>query len=251
MAAPTHEVFKLPENPNTPIWRYMDFTKFVSMLVQKGLFFSRLDKLGDPFEGSLPKLNVRDDLITLPSELTGDPKAAESYRNSFKMIRQTVRDFRAWVFVSTWHMAEHESAAMWKLYARTEEAICVRSTFAKLRDILPNDAYTGQVIYIDYDQQIVPFGNLLWPYVHKRKSFEHERELRALIPDFKNAFSSPPAEPLSSGIWRAIDLSLLIDRIYIAPTAPEWFMETVQATVKQFGFTFPVVRSALDESPLW
>ena len=28
-----------------PLWRYMDFTKFVAMLVNKGLYLSRLDRL--------------------------------------------------------------------------------------------------------------------------------------------------------------------------------------------------------------
>jgi hypothetical protein len=35
-----------------PLWRYMDFAKFTSMLLQRGLYFSRLDRLGDPFEGA-------------------------------------------------------------------------------------------------------------------------------------------------------------------------------------------------------
>jgi hypothetical protein len=251
MAAPKHEVFKAPENPDIPIWRYMDFTKFVSMLVNRGLFFSRLDKLNDPFEGSLPKLNVRDDLITVPPELAQDPEAAQKYRDSFKQVRHVIRRMRAWVFTSTWHMAEQESAAMWKLYARTEEAICVRSTFTKLSNLVPEDVFVGRVFYIDYDRQVVPFNNLLWPYIHKRRSFEHERELRAVIVDMKGAFSSPPSEPPPDGVWRGIDLAALIESVYVAPTAPVWFKDTVHATIKQFEFKFPVVRSTLDESPLW
>jgi hypothetical protein len=148
-------------------------------------------------------------------------------------------------------MAEQESAAMWKLYARTEEAICVRSTFAKLSNLLPEDVFVGQLIYVDYDRHIVPYGNILWPYVHKRRSFEHERELRALIADMQGAFSSPPSEPPCDGVWRSIDLEALIDSVYVAPTAPGWFKDTVQATMKQFGLHLPLVRSALDESPLW
>ncbi len=251
MAAKTHEVFKAPDNPNVPIWRYMDFTKFVSMLVRKGIFFSRLDKLGDPFEGSLPKLNVRDDFIAMPKELNNQPEAAEVFRVGLKRMRELIRDFRAHVFASTWHMSEHESAAMWKLYARTEEAICVRSTYGALAAGLPEDVFVGKVIYIDYEQHIVPSGNLLWPYIHKRRSFEHERELRALIADFTAISTIPRPEPLETGVWRDVDLSSIIDRVYIAPTAPAWFVETVTATIHQFGFMFPVIRSALDESPLW
>ena len=48
-------IFTAPNDPNIHIWRYMDFTKFVSMLQKGGLIFSRADKLGDPFEGFYPK----------------------------------------------------------------------------------------------------------------------------------------------------------------------------------------------------
>jgi methionine synthase II (cobalamin-independent) len=148
-------------------------------------------------------------------------------------------------------MSEHESAAMWKLYARTEEAICVRSSYAKLSAALPKDVFLGEVIYIDYEQHAIPLGNLLGPYIFKRKSFEHERELRALIADLASGLTNPAETAPAAGVWRDVDLVALIDRIYVAPTAPEWFLETVQATLRQFGFAFPVVRSALDEAPLW
>ena len=40
------------------LWRYMSYTKFVSLLTKNALFFSRADKLGDPFEGSLSPINI-------------------------------------------------------------------------------------------------------------------------------------------------------------------------------------------------
>ncbi|SDF21388.1 hypothetical protein [Sporomusa acidovorans] len=36
------------------IWRYMDFAKFASLLTTSTLFFSKLKKLGDPWEGEWP-----------------------------------------------------------------------------------------------------------------------------------------------------------------------------------------------------
>ena len=39
---------------DSPIWRYMDFTKYVDLISTKELFFCRSDLLGDPFEGSSP-----------------------------------------------------------------------------------------------------------------------------------------------------------------------------------------------------
>ena len=54
-----HPVFEKPENENTKIWRYLDFTKFVSLLDKSALFFTRADRLNDPFEGSYSKVNIQ------------------------------------------------------------------------------------------------------------------------------------------------------------------------------------------------
>ena len=45
---PYHErsAFRLPPD-GTKIWRFTDFTKFLSMLTNTALYFSRLDKLED------------------------------------------------------------------------------------------------------------------------------------------------------------------------------------------------------------
>ena len=50
-----HGEAKLPEDLDTKIWRYMDFTKFVSLLETRSLFFVRADSFTDPFEGTWPR----------------------------------------------------------------------------------------------------------------------------------------------------------------------------------------------------
>ncbi len=60
MSAETgHPVFLSPDDPNIKVWRYLDFTKYVSLLETRSLYFSRSDRLGDPFEGSLSRANPR------------------------------------------------------------------------------------------------------------------------------------------------------------------------------------------------
>ena len=39
----------------------------------------------------------------------------------------------------------------------------------------------GRVSYVDYNTTIIPEGNAFFAYLHKRQSFEHEREVRAII----------------------------------------------------------------------
>ena len=52
-----HYVFEKPDDENIKICRYLDFSKFVSLLEKKKLFFPNVDKLSksDPFEGKIPR----------------------------------------------------------------------------------------------------------------------------------------------------------------------------------------------------
>jgi hypothetical protein len=53
-----HPVFQPPDNPTIHIWRYIDLPKYISLLNDKALYFCRMDKLIDRFEGSLPRPNI-------------------------------------------------------------------------------------------------------------------------------------------------------------------------------------------------
>ena len=59
------QLFSPPQNLQIKIWRYMDFTKFVSMLENKGIFFPSLAMFDDPFEGSYSKGNKKSDFCQL------------------------------------------------------------------------------------------------------------------------------------------------------------------------------------------
>jgi hypothetical protein len=246
MAKPSHFVFPRPDNLNVSVWRYMDFAKFVSTLVNKGLFMCRADKLSDRFEGALSKAMIKYD----DPEFLARFANLDDVRGHLSRIYKDQQVIRHSAFISSWHMSELESEAMWKLYARTEEAICIRSTFTKLDSLLPSNVYVGKVSYVSYDSAEFPI-DVFSPFIYKRMSFEHEREVRALFvdPSLRYGEANDPLRPF--GRWMPLDLSQLIDGVYVAPTAPEWFLDAVRATIKQFGFDFPIHRSKLDESPLW
>jgi hypothetical protein len=55
--------------------------------------------------------------------------------------------------------------------------------------------FVGEVNYIDYDTQFFNAGQMLNYIVHKRLSFSHERELRAI---FWEMDGSPEAQPHKS-----------------------------------------------------
>jgi hypothetical protein len=121
-----HPEFTQPSNEQVKVWRYMDFTKFVSLLDSQQLYFTRVDKFDDPFEGSLPKINVAA-RQHFPDGIT--PEVREAL---IKVMANTGEINQKWPrfhAINCWHMNEHESAAMWKLYLKSNEGISIQSTY--------------------------------------------------------------------------------------------------------------------------
>lgn len=181
----TYHGFDPPEDSTIPLWRYMDFTKFVSLLESQTLFFCRTDLLGDPWEGSLTKAEAEKRLAWETST-----KRRVLHSTSHSKIRSEVTNSIA----SCWHMNEYESMAMWRLYLTGSEGVAVQSTYQRLIDSFPqfdgeskgrNEDNTekellihvGVVHYVDYEATN-PIG--FRRELRKRKSFEHEREIRAV-----------------------------------------------------------------------
>ena len=73
---------------------------------------------------------------------------------------------------------------MWGQYAQGLYGIAVQTTVADLKDHLITDrsVYIGVVRYIDYETATMPIGDALWPFIHKRDSFSHERRSSGVIP---------------------------------------------------------------------
>lgn len=126
-------LFNMPANEHTTIWRYMDFTKFVSLLDKKALYFSRPDKLSDKFEGAIPRPTV----MARKTLVSGSPIAEDT----LKVMSQGAQEVRKFVFLNCWHMNNNESAAMWQLYVQKNEGVAIRSTFARLRESLSSSLF--------------------------------------------------------------------------------------------------------------
>jgi hypothetical protein len=136
---------------------------------------------------------------------------------------------------------------MWKIYSSSDESVCIRSTYRRLRLCLPQCVFIGEVRYIDYETELFSLANLLNSIMHKRLSFAHERELRAIFWEMDGTPEAQAYKPQieASGLAMQVDLSALIERVYVSPTAPPWFANLVDAMTKRCGFTFPFTQSAL------
>ncbi|MDA2329452.1 hypothetical protein [Bacillus cereus] len=237
-----HPCFNTPHD-DTKIWRYMDFTKFVSMLESESLFFVRSDKFRDPFEGVPPK---RIDEV-LKQKYMGMKHPTEGYdiAERHKQIFSQTREFMT---INCWHINEGESAAMWDLYLSTFEGLAIQSTVSCLKRSLEKteeSIFIGSVNYLDYQKDAIPIDNIYWPYTCKRKSFAHERELRAVHDTLSN--EDKRGVPVEFGVPINCDLHSLIENIYVSPNSPKWFEELVRSICKKYGLENEVIKSNLYE----
>jgi hypothetical protein len=228
------------------LWRYYDLPKFVSLLERQALYLARADTLGDIFEGTYPVANAS----------YHDPDAASAAHLLAR--RQRAREEH---FVSCWYQNELESVAMWELYASRAAGIAIRTTYARLYDAIDENALTEyeslfftRVRYLDYDRDAFETYraqyDVLTAYFHKFRSFEHEHEVRIVLPGPLQCDTK--LNSTAVGVYLPVDLRLLIESVYVAPAAPFWFQEVVQAVMTKWGMTsVPVVRSDLSRDPMY
>jgi hypothetical protein len=254
-----HPVFQSPADLSTHIWRYIDLPKYISLLNDQALYFCRMDKFIDRFEGSLPRPNL---LLR-----KADPYAKRIMQSSDGRLETAEKSWerqfrigRSHAFVNCWHMNDHESAAMWQLYCSNTQGMAIRSTYQALCESFrnyPRPVYVGVINYIDYDQEFIrdPRSNTLYPLMHKRRSYYHEAELRALVtwqPSFKGTSLKPMwRKPKVTGIPVPVDLNLLIESVFVAPNAEPWFHKVVDSVSVKYGLSIQPRQSRLGEDPLF
>ena len=165
--------------------------------------------------------------------------------------------WRKYVVINSWFLEDFESVAMWKTYLKSDEGIAIQTTFKDFTDSLivhtEDDIQVGVVKYTDYETEAIPEDNIFAHFLHKRKSFGHEKEIRALISRFpivsnKIDFNK---EMFDDGLYVKVDLNRLIKKIYVSPYSKIWFYELTKSITKKYGFSFEVKDSCLKQKPVF
>ncbi len=222
-----------PKDKET-VWRYMSFEKFANVLATESLFFTRADKYDDKFEGYIPES------IIVSYESAG--------------IRIDPDSFRPYIMCNCWHHGDKESMAMWDKYHLRNSGIAIKTTMGNLKNSLPDkpNVFIGKIKYINNHDQIdmpIDVENFLhYPYFYKRKPFEYEQEVRAII----DIASIPRDDPYEFGRPLKISVKMLIDEnseVIVSPHAEKWVADTIALIVERCGFQFPVNPSKLLDLP--
>ena len=239
-----HPAFS-PPHDDVVLWRYMNFIKFTSLLVRSELFFARADKLGDSFEGTIPKMNRLQRSIWYP----------EASSESLQGRANFERDLPRFTLINCWHESTEESTAMWGLYTNEIDGIAIKTDFASLKESLTceQDIYVGSVSYIDYEVDTIFDQNAYVPYLHKRSNFAHEKEVRAIVPiiPVNDGRLDTSQDICDVGIHYKVDLSRLIKEIIVAPKAENWHLEVIKSVAAQYNLEAPIIKSRLADFPTW
>lgn len=225
-----------------PLWHYMDFTKFAAMLVNCGLYMSRLDRLGDAYEGWI---------LETPRERYGGLFQEEFFRRD-RELRKKAPTLRKRIYVNCWQANDDESYAMWKLYVTANNGVAIQTTCRRLRDALKHTAESlslYKVVYADQSEEPVHGGSMIRACLTKRRPFAHEREVRLVWwPERATSQRSKEAQ-VADGFHVPCDLDTLMERVFVAPTSHGWFSAIVQDVIKKYGVNTEVISSTLDLPP--
>jgi hypothetical protein len=249
----------MEDSSQATIWRYIDLAKLVSLLANEALYFACPSELGDPYEGYLPKRYVEafssalqqmvDDLLRMRARILdkrpdADLRALDEGFARMKSIQhEAQKNARLKFGVSCWHVSDHESEAMWKLYSTSGQGIAIESTEHRLRaSIVDNDSLKiDRVRYVDFENDPLEKGHKHYALFLKRKAFEHERELRAtvLLPEERK------------GTLVRCDLDTLVNRIHVSPFSEPYLKPIVEYLCAggHRALEKPVVQSALFDQP--
>ncbi|HEY5799813.1 MAG TPA: hypothetical protein VIT92_06315 [Burkholderiaceae bacterium] len=242
---------------DTVLWRYMDFTKFVSLISTKTIYFPSAASFDDLFEGAKGlRTNkgawdkhflefFRSAVSRVPGEVRSSLSDEQVEKEALRLLKALEAGGeldRKRTFISCWHANEHESEAMWKLYSTSiDNAIAVQTTYRRLYESLGcnPEIQIGAVQYIDLTNDFANINDAFW---RKRKSFEHEREVRAVVRKHDGT---------ENGLEVSCDVSQLVQRVVVSPRAPEWFTSLVIDICRVYGFRLAVEHSAMIQEPFF
>lgn len=233
----THPIFHDAPPPETRLWRYLSFAKIVALFQTRTLNFTRIDQFDDHFEGAWPK----SDLARFDTLAGG------------QVIPKVTKTMRQGVAASCWLASDYESAGMWRLYAAGEEGVAITTTAGKLHALVsavrpPLIGGISRVRYIDHDNKslIAELQNSPWnalhPFMSKNVSYEHEKEVRALLIGWPNYAIE------QTGCALDIEPQTFIDQIVTNPFCKPWFVDAVKGIVEHYGLAGKLRTSTLSRS---
>lgn len=233
--------------PETPIRRYLSLAAAVSTLRDEYLRLTRLDTFDDPFEGSVPKKQIDDQVPLFSSHYffsdggmnyaLDQPRSEDPWTAVTRRRRAKTRS----AHVSSW-AAGHESEAMWRLYCEDEgvrgQGVALESTLGRVEKSVSAHGLLVSPITYRYYHEGPAFLDELDAFFHKRLGFAHENEVRLMKYDDEHYWRLEEAgrgaktiDDLPTHIFLPWPAAGVIDQILVSPYASEQYEQRVREEI--------------------
>lgn len=249
---------------NTYLWRYVDTHKFLSFILNKSLFFTRLDKFEDQKEGTtishLYYQNLRKTYEKDPEliKMTGGI-SLEIMGAKMNEIDKQINQIQKSNFANCWFMANDysESVAMWNLYSNPN-SLAIKIKYSDFKNIISEkgllsyyddlEILCSPIKYVDFINPNIIETELIDSVFIKDISFNHEKEFRIIL---KKEFNKIPpveyhpsihrkkSEKLHANLYDEIGMELdFIDfekfpfELIFHPKSQEWVKQNVKNILK-------------------
>ena len=245
---PHNDLVDIPDD--TVLWRYVDLYRLLDLLQTSELHLTRVDQMEDRWEGAYSSVNV----AQRPT-IYGDawPKMSAAFPQMYMYTRTHT-------YVNCWYVGSEESYAMWRLYDAAGKGVAIKTNATRLKAALQGSLLIlgSKVQYVDYNKTYIPEGNVLFPYIHKRRSFAHESEYRLInlwspkaleVDENKVATRTEPDAP-PPFLRESVNLGTLIEATYVSPDAPGWAARVVEDAVQKYLPDSEVRQSDLGADPV-
>ena len=218
---------------NTILWRYMDLSKFLSLLVTESLWLARSDTFKDKKEGIFHDA-MREELKKIYDNL--DEKDESIDHAEIRNVNDFQNYLRDKTYLSCWHENSNENIVMWALYGESENSIAIKTTAKKLVDSLDIEVtkvviplVLDRVKYVEHSSEASE-KSYKQPFFIKRPQYSYESEVRL----YMRAKDRKIGGNTLKGYNLSLKLNTLIDEIYVHPDSEEWFYPAVKDLVKKY-----------------
>lgn len=250
--APQNAPVNYPEQDYI-IVKYLDVIRYISLLQRRSLFFCRLDKLEDQFEGTTAKMNRQVRYMNYHFQSTKGYIAPMTHEEILKKVEEQYEhdnNIKGLTCVNCWNKFTNESAALWKIYSNFKNGIMLKSSISQLVNSLESseeEIQLTEMVYFDYNKFYMPDGNSNYPLIHKHEAYNYEQEVRLIytrIPETGWVYDWSKEEVIE-GIYIKADIDKLISEIVISPDSPNWFIKLIEDISVKYSLQKPITKSIL------
>lgn len=237
LAREPNQSCKIPENIDTPIWRYMDMVKFQSLLTEKAIRLCRADLLQERFEGTYSRHQIED--MDNWFKKIGKSDMTDIEKKNRKIDRLKT-------YISCWCISDCDLDLMWKAYVGNYPGVAIKSSVRRLINICDNEVDNlpidiSTVTYFDHvEGELINYFGTPTSFLYKDNHFKLDNELRII--HYPNI-----SEPTPTHVLLPIDLNELIESVVLKPKVKDINLQYIIELLRNVGLDKTPVLASRDD----